>query len=545
MHINDEMKEIQGQEEIIENEIEYIKSINPKKKFNSISGKKERIFICIIIGILFILSICSYVYLPQLFNSVSYDIEAEQIIHNGDKCIQLEKYEEGIEKYSSVQKSSRFFYSAQEKIQNAKNEYENATLLLMRDLLDQNQVVEAYDMVKDVENYLGETSQLKDGEKLIIDVMKERIVPEISIDYSGNELVEGDEIDLSTLHMNLNYADRYEEEMVPDSCRPIIVEKSGENILILTYSSGKHSYEWRVDALPKIIGIEAKYTGKELTRGDTINKKDFEIVGICTDESSRKINVFDIDPLVVENYGENVFNIYYQGLNCLCKIDALPQLSQIEVKTREPYYVIDSVIREEDIMVFAQYENGTRRELGAEDYTIEDIITKKSGQNQLSVTYMGKIGETTVTVYSKKSLLQAQTLADSGYIYVDKEYNYYCGSLVEDTKYTDNYGNTYEYGINYRYPNFSLEDSYIEYNIKECTFLCGIFILNNVEKSTEEAGYFEFYGDNQLIYTSPNVARGFEPLPISIDVGEYDTIRIEIHGNRGAVSLVEPYFLSL
>jgi len=161
--------------------------------------------------------------------------------------------------------------------------------------------------------------------------------------------------------------------------------------------------------------------------------------------------------------------------------------------------------------------------------------------NMISDLYSHEDAKKMWDLYEPISLLNLETFADSGYIYVDTSYRNHC-SWGDDHQFVDNFGNVYSYGMNYVVPNFSMSSSYIEYYVKDYNYLNGTIILNEYCKSEETAGRLVIYGDEQLIYTSSDVKKGFEPVYISIDISMYNVIRFEFEGWRSNVSLVEPTF---
>ena len=144
-----------------------------------------------------------------------------------------------------------------------------------------------------------------------------------------------------------------------------------------------------------------------------------------------------------------------------------------------------------------------------------------------------------INQYKPVYLLNVDTYAEDGYIYIGTDYAYYTAGNSKDV-YKDNLGNTYSWGINRRVPNYSMSDSYIEYRVTEYNNLSGTLILNYDSRSNTEAGYMRIYGDDALIYTSPAICKGFDPLYINIDISGVDIIRLEIDGFYSNVSFIEP-----
>jgi serine/threonine protein kinase len=89
-----------------------------------------------------------------------------------------------------------------------------------------------------------------------------------------------------------------------------------------------------------------------------------------------------------------------------------------------------------------------------------------------------------------------------------------------------------------------------EYKIgKKYTTLSGQFAISWTEREeVEAAAVLYVYGDGELLYTSPDLSKGVEPISFSVDVKGVDTLRLEIqasggHIDNGAILLAECYFL--
>lgn len=174
-------------------------------------------------------------------------------------------------------------------------------------------------------------------------------------------------------------------------------------------------------------------------------------------------------------------------------------------------------------------------------------ILRKNGYNDFasfvrskeSILYTSSEVDSFVEEYKPMYLMNMDTYAESGYIHVGTEYSRDTGMGTNDV-YKDNLGNTYLWGMNRRAPTFSLSESYMEYKVTQYNYLSGTLILNYVTRSNTDAGYLRVYGDDVLIYTSPDICKGFEPLFINIDISNVDVIRIEFDGEYQNVSFIEP-----
>lgn len=60
--------------------------------------------------------------------------------------------------------------------------------------------------------------------------------------------------------------------------------------------------------------------------------------------------------------------------------------------------------------------------------------------------------------------------------------------------------------------------------------LTGTVFVNENNKNKTGTASFEIYGDNQLLYTSPDISTGFLPQSLDIDISNVQTLKIKIYG---------------
>ena len=175
------------------------------------------------------------------------------------------------------------------------------------------------------------------------------------------------------------------------------------------------------------------------------------------------------------------------------------------------------------------------------------LILRKDGYDEFvsfvkgkeNILYSGNESKSFVEEYKPVYLMNLETYAEDGYIHVGPKYSYNT-TVSASGVYKDNLGNVYPWGMNRRVPNFSMSKSYMEYKVTQYNYLSGTLILNYETRSNTDAGYMRVYGDDVLIYTSPEICKGFDPIYITIDISSADVIRIEFDGEYQNVSFIEP-----
>lgn len=213
-------------------------------------------------------------------------------------------------------------------------------------------------------------------------------------------------------------------------------------------------------------------------------------------------------------------------------------LKRIDEETEWSGYSDAIIMKDKINQEYKTYVNDTAlMKLEAEGYDEFKSFVRNSVNEYFSETE----AELLIEAHKPYSLLNMDTYADSGYIHVG-ETIIYSSMPGEDDPYKDNLGQIYKYGINRWIPNFSMEDTYVEYYVKDFSKFRSTIILNYEYRSEAEAGFIKIYGDGELVYCSEPIKKGLDPYNISIDISEYKVMRIEFTGCYVNGSLVEPYF---
>lgn len=519
IHIIDEMQETHGQEDDIANESEGSRSISPKRKYGFNNGKKERIFICVTIGILLTILICSCVYLPQLFNVVTYDMEAEKIIEEGDRSIQLNKFEEGIELYASVKEFSKYYTDAQEKIQIAKKEYRDINIDMVHHMLENKQYLQAYDLIQEIMKYHGSDQIIDKAKRETEEIIREEVKPTISITYQDT-IVEGMQIEIEKIDIQADYIGRIIEMAKVKDCEPKIFELNGMNEINLFWDKDK-SYLWQVEALPKVISIVTEYNGKELTRGDSINPNDFKVIGTCTDNSSREIKDYTISNKFAENYGEFVVDVVYRDLLDRCVISVKPCESSIEVVKAPSLLRIGTGVSKDEMEVQLLYEDGSKRQLSSEEYEISGGSPQNVGNTTLKVTHRDLTAEVPAIAYKQISIDSLEPFGEHpGAQWVGK-------SNYQNDMFGNGYGNCWKMHVYGNYGEGGIKEREVVY------YLGGKYIgiegtISNVDISNNTPAAIAIFADDEMKYLSPLITDYTQPIKFSVDLRAAEYLHIKI-----------------
>lgn len=181
-----------------------------------------------------------------------------------------------------------------------------------------------------------------------------------------------------------------------------------------------------------------------------------------------------------------------------------------------------------------------------------DILSKSGYEDFLNYLndsvnelYKKEDVEILVSMHSPVNLMDLEMIGGWANIVTDTLYSSRDSEEGED-KYTDNHGNEYGWGMNYRSGSsggMKEEIVYAEYFVKEYSYFSGIAIMNYEFMTWENGGFVTVWGDDKLLYSSSEVKKGHNTEKIYIDISQVDILRIELSGAYMTLSIAEPYLI--
>lgn len=99
------------------------------------------------------------------------------------------------------------------------------------------------------------------------------------------------------------------------------------------------------------------------------------------------------------------------------------------------------------------------------------------------------------------------------------------GMFIYKESIKDNLGRTYNRG----YLKGNSSQSFVEYKLNgKFSRLTGAFFVKYDCRTFEAPGMLKIYGDGKLLYNSPEITGGVEPVPVDVDITGVLTLRIEL-----------------
>lgn len=94
----------------------------------------------------------------------------------------------------------------------------------------------------------------------------------------------------------------------------------------------------------------------------------------------------------------------------------------------------------------------------------------------------------------------------------------------------DNLGRTYNRGYLFTF----VSQGFVEYKLNgNFSRLTGTFFVNYTNRTSKLCGTLKIYGDGKLLYCSPEITGGVEPVPVDVDITGVLTLKIERGGDSG------------
>ena len=138
----------------------------------------------------------------------------------------------------------------------------------------------------------------------------------------------------------------------------------------------------------KLTDLIAEYKGETLMVGETIAKRDIEVIGIYDDGSEAVIRSFSLSTSKVAKDGENVIRITYNGLKTEVTVFG-KKVESIEAEYVGEDVTVGQSVKKKDIRVTVYFTDGSMEE-EITNFTIKSDVVRKEGENVLRVSYGGK-----------------------------------------------------------------------------------------------------------------------------------------------------------
>lgn len=103
----------------------------------------------------------------------------------------------------------------------------------------------------------------------------------------------------------------------------------------------------------------------------------------------------------------------------------------------------------------------------------------------------------------------------------------------------DNVGNSYLKGTTF-YFAWSSASQYYEYLVNQkYTNIKGTFVLHHDDRSSNRQGCLKIYGDEKLIYTSPYMSAGVQPINFDVDITGVIKLKVEVESSGSSAESSE------
>lgn len=136
-----------------------------------------------------------------------------------------------------------------------------------------------------------------------------RLPKSLNANYNGPAVVVGNAPDLDDFYVSVLYNDNTMERITTFELTPSIVQKEGQNTIIVSY--GELSKEVKVQGLAKeVLSIKAEYTGFPVVVGKTVSAEDIKVTATFNDNSKDTVTNFTLSGSMIYKIGDNLISVF-------------------------------------------------------------------------------------------------------------------------------------------------------------------------------------------------------------------------------------------
>lgn len=239
------------------------------------------------------------------------------------------------------------------------------------------------------------------------------IITSVTLDKKDYFL--GEAIDLDKVHVFVTKDDSSESVEVKSteySLDNSYVLTKGSNLITVTLAETGSQFTFEVNGVSRqLSSLSAQYTGGSVKVGDSINPSAFKVTLQYTDGSESTTDDFTLSPTTVTRVGRNTITVEYLGLTTACVVDGIDaeeykhkaNLTSIKAKYGGKKLYVNSKVNASDLVVVANYEDGSKVTLAKTDFTYSPDKFNKAGDANIVCTYEGLSASASVKVYEKTS----------------------------------------------------------------------------------------------------------------------------------------------
>ncbi len=140
---------------------------------------------------------------------------------------------------------------------------------------------------------------------------------------------------------------------------------------------------------PKSIkSLNATYSGTDIVQGNNAAASDLSVIAVYTDNTTEKINNYNLVPAVLNDTGSVKVTVTFSGVNASFKVNVIPKtVKSVTVTYTGGSVLIGKYVDRDFVKVTAKYNDGTSADVT--DFTLLGSRILLSGTNTVYADYTG------------------------------------------------------------------------------------------------------------------------------------------------------------
>lgn len=170
--------------------------------------------------------------------------------------------------------------------------------------------------------------------------------------------------------------------------------------ITLTAKSGKQSIKKKIKIKKDIIDhIVAAYKQPTAYLGNTLKREDLEVYAVYKSGRKVKISDYEMNKTSFQANGLETITLQYGDFSYTLKIPvAEKKITSLQTSYTGAGLAVGQSVMSQDIGVLAVYNDGSTRQLGAEEYVLSNTVAKEKGTLRVLVTHTQSGIQETVAV---------------------------------------------------------------------------------------------------------------------------------------------------
>jgi len=219
-----------------------------------------------------------------------------------------------------------------------------------------------------------------------------RTVRTLEAHYNGGEVSIGNAVSKRDIYAYVTYNDGSFDIIRDFEMENPVIEKEGENEIILSYGGKKTSLAVQGRKCGTITALQATYDGGEVMIGTKINRENVYVTALFEDGTSETIENYKISVESPTMIGANTVIVSFMNATAKFMVTGFERgIEKLSARYIGDGVEVGTEVRKADIEVTATYKDGTVERV--EDFDLPTPVIYFEGAHMKTVHYMGLTAE--------------------------------------------------------------------------------------------------------------------------------------------------------